>query len=221
MPELPEMENYRILLSKQILDIPITGVTVSREKSINTEVETFEKQLLGTTVVYLERRGKHLIFHLNTGGRLVLHLMLGGLLFLGTEEQRPDRTVQIELDFSGVKLYFIGLRLGYLHLLTAKETEEALSDLGPDPLDRRMTLEKFTARLKGRRGILKTTLVNQQIFQVLAIVIRTKLLISPDLHRVPKYKTLCSRQKKWKSYTMPLNPYYVKLLRKAGTWKCL
>lgn len=86
MPELPEMENYRILLSKQILDIPITGVTVSREKSINTEVETFEKQLLGTTVVYLERRGKHLIFHLNTGGRLVLHLMLGGLLYLGTEE---------------------------------------------------------------------------------------------------------------------------------------
>ncbi|ALA42577.1 MULTISPECIES: Fpg/Nei family DNA glycosylase [Paenibacillus] len=164
MPELPEMENYRILLSKQILDIPITGVTVSREKSINTEVETFEKQLLGTTVVYLERRGKHLIFHLNTGGRLVLHLMLGGLLYLGTEEQRPDRTVQIELDFSGLKLYFIGLRLGYLHLLTAKETEEALSDLGPDPLDRRMTLEKFTARLKGRRGILKTTLVNQQIF---------------------------------------------------------
>lgn len=109
-------------------------------------------KLLGTTVVYLERRGKHLIFHLNTGGRLVLHLMLGGLLYLGTEEQRPDRTVQIELDFSGLKLYFIGLRLGYLHLLTAKETEEALSDLGPDPLDRRMTLEKFTARLKGRRG---------------------------------------------------------------------
>ncbi|MGG1619252.1 Fpg/Nei family DNA glycosylase [Paenibacillus sp. NRS-1782] len=164
MPELPEMENYRTLLSKQILDIPITGVTVNRVKSINTEVETFEKQLLGTTVVYMERRGKHLIFHLNTGGRLVLHLMLGGLLYLGTEEQRPDRTVQIELDFSGVKLYFIGLRLGYLHLLTAKETEEAMSELGPDPLDRRMTLEKFTACLKGRRGILKTTLVNQHVF---------------------------------------------------------
>lgn len=163
MPELPEMENYRTLLSGQILDKIITGVTVNREKSINTEVDVFEKELLGSTVVYVERRGKHLLFHLNTGRRLVLHLMLGGMLFFGTEDERPHRTTQIEIDFSGQKLYFIGLRLGYLHLMTAKEADEELSDLGPEPLDRRMTLDQFTACLKGRRGVLKTTLVNQKV----------------------------------------------------------
>ena len=161
MPELPEMENYRTLLSERILDRPITGVTIEREKSLNVSTDVFRTALLGNSVVYIERRGKHLIFHLNSGRRLLLHLMLGGMMYLGSEEDKPDRSTQIELDFSGLKLWFIGLRLGYLHLLTSKETMEALSDLGPDPLDRHMTLEKFTGLLKGRRGTLKSTLVNQ------------------------------------------------------------
>ncbi|MDO7904932.1 DNA-formamidopyrimidine glycosylase family protein [Paenibacillus sp. JX-17] len=163
MPELPEMENYRIKLSEAILDTPITGVQILRDKSINVDGVVLEKELIGSRVVYVERRAKHLIFHLSTGRRLLLHLMLGGLLYLGSQEQRPPRSTQIEIDFNGKILYFIGLRLGYLHLLTAKETEAVLAELGPEPLDRRMTLDKFKDTLKGRRGSLKTTLVNQHI----------------------------------------------------------
>lgn len=163
MPELPEMENYRTLLSDHILDKPITGVAVNREKSINKTPDEFAQQLMGNRIIFVERRAKHLIFHLSNGKRLVLHLMLGGLLYWGTEEDRPDRSTQVELHFGEQILFFIGLRLGYLHLLTSKETEEAMSELGPEPLDRRMNAERFAALLKGRRGTLKTTLVNQHI----------------------------------------------------------
>ncbi|WIV17828.1 DNA-formamidopyrimidine glycosylase family protein [Paenibacillus polygoni] len=163
MPELPEMENYRKLLSERILDQSITNVTVSREKSINVTPEVFEKELVNERIVYIERRGKHLIFHMSTGKRLVLHLMLGGILYIGTEQERPKRSTQVEIEFGEVVLYFIGLRLGYLHLLSAKETDELMSDLGPEPLDYRFTLEKFKERLKGRRGTIKTTLVNQRV----------------------------------------------------------
>lgn len=163
MPELPEMENYRKLLSDRLLDQPITKVTVSREKSINVTPDVFEKELLNHRIVYIERRGKHLIFHLSTGRRLVLHLMLGGVLYIGTETDRPKRTTQVEIEFKDMILYFIGLRLGYLHFLSAKETDELMKDLGPEPLDYRFTEQKFKERLKGRRGTIKSTLVNQRV----------------------------------------------------------
>ncbi|MBY0219741.1 Fpg/Nei family DNA glycosylase [Paenibacillus illinoisensis] len=163
MPELPEMENYRTLLSAEILDLLITGVVVNRENSINKEPEEFTRELTGNRIIFVERRAKHLIFHLANGKRLVLHLMLGGMIYWGTEADRPDRSTQVEIQFGDRILFFIGLRLGYLHLLTSKETEEAMSDLGPEPLDRRMNPERFASLLKGRRGTLKTTLVNQHI----------------------------------------------------------
>ncbi|SET32838.1 Fpg/Nei family DNA glycosylase [Paenibacillus sp. NFR01] len=163
MPEFPEMENYRMLLGQHIINIPITAVTVNREKSINMDADAFAKALVGARVVYVERRAKHLLFHLHDGRRLLLHLMLGGLLYYGPESERPDRTTQVEIAFGDNLLYFMGLRLGYLHLLSVKESEAAMGKLGPELLDRRMTAERFAELLRGRRGALKSLLVNQQV----------------------------------------------------------
>ncbi|MGG6311049.1 Fpg/Nei family DNA glycosylase [Paenibacillus macerans] len=164
MPELPEMENYRIQLSQHILDIPMTDIVINREKSVNLEPEAFSRELIGRQVIFVERRGKHLLFHLDNGKRLLLHLMLGGLLYLGSKEDRPDRSTQVEITFGqDLTLYFIGLRLGHLHLHSAKEAEELLSHLGPELLDRRMNEARFIALLRKRRGSLKTTLVNQDV----------------------------------------------------------
>ncbi|KWX70067.1 Fpg/Nei family DNA glycosylase [Paenibacillus jilunlii] len=163
MPELPEMENYRKLLSQHLINVPITGVTVNREKTINMGTPEFTQALLGARIVFVERRAKHILFHLHDGRRLLLHLMLGGLLFYGTEEERPERSTQVELVFGDHILYFMGLRLGYLHLLSVKESEAAMGKLGPELLDRRMTPERFAGLLKGRRGALKSLMVNQQV----------------------------------------------------------
>jgi deoxyribonuclease-4 len=104
------------------------------------------------------------LFHLDNGRRLLLHLMLGGLLYLGSSEDRPERTTQIEITFGpDLVLYFMGLRLGYLHILSAKEAEEVLAHLGPEPLGRRMNEERFISLLQNRRSSLKTALVNQDI----------------------------------------------------------
>lgn len=163
MPELPEMENYRRLLSEHIINLPITRVVIHREKSLNVPAEQFIGEVTGLRVIFVERRGKFLVFHMNNGRRLLLHLMLGGMLYYGTEEDRPDRNTQVEISFGANTLYFIGLRLGYLHLLSAKETEETLKPLGPELLDRRMNKERFTELIKGRRGSLKSLLVNQHV----------------------------------------------------------
>ncbi|AYV70672.1 Fpg/Nei family DNA glycosylase [Bacillus sp. PK3-056] len=161
MPELPEMENYKILLNKLITTQPITSIAVNREKSINITKQSFENQLVNTTILRVERRAKHLLFYLNNQKVLLLHLMLGGWMFFGTEKEKPNRTIQIQLTFGENHLYFIGLRLGYLHLLTLEECKERLNDLGPDPIEPHFTENSFQNIINSRKGTIKLKLVDQ------------------------------------------------------------
>lgn len=162
MPELPEMENYKHLLNERLRGKTITNVQVNREKSINISTELFQEKVNTQKLDQIERRAKHLLFHLDNGNVLLLHLMLGGWMYYGTEQDKPDRTIQIRLSFGDHHLYFIGLRLGYLHLFTEQEVLEELNDLGPEPLEPSFTKEVFIQLASKRRGKLKTTLFNQQ-----------------------------------------------------------
>ncbi|MBP1995230.1 Fpg/Nei family DNA glycosylase [Paenibacillus eucommiae] len=161
MPELPEMENYRRLLIPLICQKQISDVEITRTKSINVDPEVFREQLVGTYIVSIERRAKHLLFHLSTDHVLVLHLMLGGWIFFGNEEQKPDRTTQVVIHFGTMKLYFIGLRLGYLHLFTRSQVPKLLAKLGPEPSEPSLTPTDFQRLIKSRKSNLKVTLVDQ------------------------------------------------------------
>jgi formamidopyrimidine-DNA glycosylase len=162
MPELPEMETYRKLLSERLSGKEISTVTINREKSINMESETFISKVQGARVQAIHRRAKHLIFKLSTGDSLLLHLMLGGWMYVGSENDQPKRTKQVILSLGEMELYFIGLRLGYLHLLSEAELEKELSDLGPEPLNGHLTYTAWLDLIGEKRGRLKTTLLDQQ-----------------------------------------------------------
>jgi formamidopyrimidine-DNA glycosylase len=161
MPELPEMETYRKQLIPRVAGRTITDVSITREKSINVSVLEFNAAVTGHRIIGITRRAKHLLFHLEQDRVLLLHLMLGGLLFYGTEEQKPDRTVQVQLSFGSESLFFIGLRLGYLHLLDISEAEKLLFKLGPEPLSPEFEEADFISLLSKRRGYLKPVLVDQ------------------------------------------------------------
>lgn len=161
MPELPEMETYRTLLVPRVCGPEITATRVNREKTINLASEEFSRILAGNRLTAIERRGKHLLFLLQNGQLLLLHLMLGGFLYWGTSTDKLDRTAQVTLSFGEHILYFHGLRLGYLHLLDKDEAARKLSALGPEPLAPAFTPAQFARLLTGKRGVLKTALVDQ------------------------------------------------------------
>jgi formamidopyrimidine-DNA glycosylase len=163
VPELPEMETYRNQLNERIGGQTVTAVEVTREKTVNVPVETFVRTVQGRVVVRVERRAKMLLFRLGNGYTLLLHLMLGGSMYYSTEAEAPDRTAQVVLSFGDKRLYFHGLRLGYLHLYTEAELADKLEKLGPDPLDPAFGAEAFAARMKRSRGALKTALTNQSV----------------------------------------------------------
>jgi formamidopyrimidine-DNA glycosylase len=161
MPELPEMENYKRQLHPLIGGKTVTDVEVTRPKTLNVEPPLFAKEVIGQRIVDIERRAKHLLFHLSGGKVLLLHLMLGGSMFVGRQADKPDRTVQVTLHFDENRLYFIGLRLGYLHLHTQNEVGELLEKLGPEPLEPDFKLSDFRPLISAKRTNLKLTLVDQ------------------------------------------------------------
>ncbi|WP_409346916.1 Fpg/Nei family DNA glycosylase [Paenibacillus sp. MBLB4367] len=161
MPELPEMETYKQQLMPRVAGKTITGCEVTRLKSVNCSPDAFCSTVIGRKVVRIERRAKQLLFLLDDGHVLLLHLMLGGALFWGAPEEKPDRTVQVALAFGRETLHFIGLRLGYLHLLSIEETEKELNGLGPEPLEPSFTEHAFRQLASRKRGSLKASLVDQ------------------------------------------------------------
>lgn len=163
MPELPEMETYKNLLKQLIGGHPITGVVINREKSINVPTEQFSRQVKNQKIDSIDRRAKHLIFRLQNGSCLLLHLMLGGSMFYGTKKEQPDRTIQIQLNFGDHHLYFIGLRLGYLHLFSPEMIKSELQKIGAEPLDPNFSMDEFHSIIKSKKGTLKSTLINQEV----------------------------------------------------------
>jgi len=191
MPEWPEMEHYRSQLSTLVSGQKITGVTVNRERTINEPAQQFEAALVDRTVLFVERRGKHLLFHLDDGNRLHLHLMLGGWLAYGEQGPKADSHFQVILRLSdGNSLYFGGLRLGFLHRISAKAAIEALKDLGPDPFDARLTPELFAKRLASKKGRLKTTLTDQRFIAGIGNCYSDEICFDAKIHPAAQAGTL-------------------------------
>lgn len=158
------MENYRRLLTVLVAGQSVLSVKINREKSVNLPVESFSRAVAHQRITSVERRAKYLLFHLDSSHVLLLHLMLNGWMYYTEGDEAPERTVQVELGLESGRLYFLGLRLGFLHYLSASETFEKLHPLGPEPLEESFSLEDFQSRLNAKgRTVLKSALTDQRV----------------------------------------------------------
>lgn len=196
MPELPEMEHYRDVLEPLLKGKVITQVVVERDKSINLSQEAFKNEVVDQSVLRIERRAKYLAFHLSSGQSLLLHLMLGGKLFFGTEDMCPEHSKQVSLFFGEQALFFIGLRLGYLHVVTPNELEEAWANLGPDPISPEFTEDLFFQRLKKKSGRLKAVLVDQSFIAGIGNRYSDEICFGAALHPGRTVTSLSEEDKK-------------------------
>lgn len=182
MPEWPEMEHYRRLLTETVAGQVITAVEINREKSINVPSAEFGRRVVGRRVTAVDRRAKMLLFRLDGGDTLLLHLMLGGAICYGTDADKPDRTVQVDLSFGQSHLYFIGLRLGYLHLYRLEELTERLEDLGPEPFAPDLDATVLADRLRPYRRTLKVLLTDQSVIAAIGNCYSDEICFAAGLH---------------------------------------
>ncbi len=184
MPELPEVETIKNDLSPYLIGRTITDITLTWSKSvIKPSSLELPGRLIGQTIKDIQRRGKYLIFPLESGQYLIMHMKMSGSLILkaasSQEEVRFSRTI-FTLD-TGERLHFIDPRkFGMIWLIEDKE--EVVGKLGPEPLEPAFTPDTLSKILSNRKAPIKALLCDQELIAGIGNMYADEALFASRLH---------------------------------------
>ena len=165
MPELPDLEAVKAILNRKIVGGKIERVEVLQPLVIRQPgPDDFISILTDNTFREIERRGKFLLFTLDSQHILAIHFMLTGRLqYCGAKENRKPKTCFIIYMEDGNQLrYFDSKTMGKIYLLNRGQLSQIpkWNDMGPDAMSEQVTLAVFQQRIKRHTGQLKNILLN-------------------------------------------------------------
>ncbi|NQT74518.1 MAG: Fpg/Nei family DNA glycosylase [Chloroflexi bacterium] len=165
MPELPDLEAIKAVLNSKIAGVKIVRVEMMQPLVIRQpDLKEFEAVCTGNRFIDVNRRGKFLLFNLESKHILAMHFMLTGRLqYCGTRENRKPKTCFIFHLEDGKQLrYFDSKLMGKIYLVEKGRfyTIPRWNEMGPDALDDDMTLDVFRSRIKPYSGQIKNVLLN-------------------------------------------------------------
>lgn len=220
MPELPEVENLRLGLEKNILGQKIVKVKVTKPKLVSgkgtirtasrKKAEEFEKGLEGEIFSEVERKAKNLIFKFKSGKVLLVHLKMSGQFVYKSkkdkskvtgghpieisEKELPNKHTHVIFELGGGTLFYNDTRMfGYLlYYPTLKhfENEDHFKLLGLEPLDKKFTAKYLEESLKSKVGKIKAVLMNQEIVTGLGNIYADETLFAAKIRPTRQANTL-------------------------------
>jgi len=172
MPELPEVETIRLGLTKYLVGHKILDVDVKPGRTFEGD----PKEIIGAKVIGIRRFGKGLVIDLDSKKSLAIHIKLTGQFIYrdkSTEKIQVSREKVGELPGSATRiifhldkdatLYFNDRRrFAWVRLVDTDKVMEMpfFKSLGPEPF-KDLTLEKFSAAIKGRQTVIKPLIMDQ------------------------------------------------------------
>lgn len=164
MPELPELEILKGELRAHILGRRVNELVVPEDNEGDCPSGSWKQALEGATITDVERRGKMLVLHVDSGFSLVIHLMMVGQLLLQSLCGGVPNDVQLMLVFEHDQLFLGQVHLKFLRLVPSSEISQlpAMSKLGRDPLCEGFSPEILGQLLARRRGKIKSFLLDQR-----------------------------------------------------------
>jgi formamidopyrimidine-DNA glycosylase len=195
MPELPEVERFRILIEKTSLTKRIDSVEISAPKMIEGCSETeFQKTLTGNSFTTTHRHGKFLFAGMKEGGYVMLHFALTGELhFVESGDKEPPRFVMhIHFDDDS-SLYLSDTRkLGKISLVENVNTFISERGYGKDALS--ITESEFVQRIKNKRMAIKTALMDQKVVAGVGNEFSDEILFQSRIHPETAAASLTKKQ---------------------------
>ena len=188
MPELPEVETVRRGLEARALGRRVSAVEVSHPGAIAGPLEDFSRSLKDRRVAKVERKGKALALEL--AGRdglppryLLIRLGMTGQVTMSSAGApiEPHTHVRLRLDDGKEELRFRDpRRFGSMRSCSPEEKDDIFRKLGPDA--RQVTEAEFLAAALGRKGAIKSWLMNQQMLAGLGNIYADESLYLARIH---------------------------------------
>jgi formamidopyrimidine-DNA glycosylase len=185
MPELPEVETIVRKLQPVLTGRQVTYVDLVWPGVVDRPAhDLFRARLTGAKFTDVGRRGKFLLFELDSGESLLVHLRMSGKFTVrpsstGPEDHKHTRAI-LRLDDGTWVAYIDQRKFGRFYLVD--DPEEVVADLGPEPLAPDFTAEQLQQRLSGRRGEIKRLLLNQNFIAGLGNIYASEALWSAGIH---------------------------------------
>ena len=164
MPELPEVETTRRGVAPHVDGRKVRALLV-REHRLRWPIPGDLPAILeGQRITAVERRAKYLLFHTSRGSVLV-HLGMSGSLRLVSPAEPAAFHDHFDIVFTGDKIlrYNDPRRFGCCLWQPAGEIHPLLAGLGPEPLSEGFDGGLLYHRSRGRRGPVKSFLMDQKI----------------------------------------------------------
>merc|ERR1712241_1584249 len=202
MPELPEVEHARLLLSRHVLGKPIKAVTAlddtkpgdgKRDKGVD---KALKEALVGKQGRQVHRKGKYLTLELDQSSWVVAHFgMTGSFVVKGVkpgtyksfdvDEAWPPRFWKVVLTLQGGKEdAFVDARRFARFTYWGKDpnVEKPLCDLGPDAYLEPPSLRGLHDQLSARRRPIKAMLLDQSFLSGIGNWVGDEILYQARIH---------------------------------------
>jgi len=201
MPELPEVETIVRDLNKKVLRRTFLDVWTDFKKLIKRpkNFEEFKKEIKKEKIERIWRRGKNILFNLSGEKTLLIHQKLTGHLLYGawnmehgtwnpkikgSLQEKVNTYIHLLFTFdNGQQLALSDLRkFAKVELLNKKELMEELKEIGPEPLEKDFTFEKFKKILQQTRGKIKQVLMDQTVIAGIGNIYSDEILWQARIH---------------------------------------
>lgn len=191
MPELPDVEMVVKRIRGKLLNRCISRVTLLDRVLIPESVISPVK---GKRIEGISRRGKYILFLLNDRNTLIIHLRMTGDLMITEPDAEVDKHTRLIICLDGDReLRFVDQRrLGKLFVIENMDFQciPGLYRMGPEPLSEDFTLQAFHARLKKRRGRIKSILMDQHFIAGIGNIYGDEILFQSGIRPSRKVRDL-------------------------------
>ena len=202
--ELPEVEVMRRDLEKDVVGRRIKTAEVKGSRNAMRVIrrhgkrKDFTSRLVGRKLTKVERRGKYVLLHLDSGDALVTHFGMSGQFQRGNGRVVIEPHTHVVLTFQqGGDIRFIDPRtFGEMFVTTADELGKVkeLQHIAIDPLDQVFTWPTFQYLLAQRGAKMKQLLMDQKFISGLGNIYSDEVLFAAGLRYDRLSDTLSSQE---------------------------
>ena len=185
MPELPEVETVKNILSKIVIGQKITSIDVLRKNIIQGDEKGFVSSLVGEKILGLSRRGKFLFFHLSNDKVIISHLRMEGKYYDYEEKEDNSKYARVVFHFANNrKLCYDDSRSFGLMKLSSEANylkEKEIAKLGPEPFEVK-DVTPLLNKCKRNKTSIKTALLDQTLITGLGNIYVDEVLYASNIH---------------------------------------